>query len=41
MSCVIASLVQLIADPNYRTLNGFQSLIQKEWIVAGHQFKTR
>ncbi|MEQ2200879.1 hypothetical protein XENOCAPTIV_004301 [Xenoophorus captivus] len=28
-------------DPHYRSLNGFQSLVQKEWVMAGHRFLDR
>lgn len=41
MSCVISSLIQVLLDPFYRTINGFQSLIQKEWIALGHPFCDR
>lgn len=41
MCCVISSLTQLILDPYWRTINGFQSLIQKEWVSLGHQFAKR
>ncbi|XP_063991002.1 myotubularin-related protein 10-B [Diachasmimorpha longicaudata] len=41
MCCVISSLVQLISDPYFRTITGFQSLIQKEWVAAGHPFCDR
>lgn len=41
MNCVISSLIQLILDPHWRTIRGFQSLIQKEWVVLGHQFTKR
>jgi myotubularin-related protein 10/11/12 len=29
MSCVISSIIQVLLDPFYRTINGFQQLIQK------------
>lgn len=28
-------------DPHFRTINGFQSLVQKEWITMGHAFGKR
>ncbi|XP_035909354.1 myotubularin-related protein 10-B [Anopheles stephensi] len=41
MSCVISSLVQLIMDSSYRTIQGIQNLIQKEWVILGHPFSDR
>ncbi|KAL4660776.1 myotubularin-related protein 10-like [Arapaima gigas] len=41
LSCVVSSLVQLMLDPHFRTLVGFQSLVQKEWVMAGHRFLDR
>ncbi|TSK20052.1 Myotubularin-related protein 10 [Bagarius yarrelli] len=41
LSCVIASLVQLMCDPHCRSLAGFQGLVQKEWVMAGHRFLDR
>ncbi|KAG1655282.1 Myotubularin-related protein 10 [Nymphon striatum] len=41
MNCVISSLAQLILDPQFRTVQGFQSLIQKEWVAMGHRFSQR
>ena len=28
-------------DPHFRTINGFQSLVQKEWVTLGHAFTKR
>ncbi|XP_053906601.1 myotubularin-related protein 11 [Cuculus canorus] len=41
LNCLLASVVQLLADPRSRTLPGFQSLIQREWVAAGHPFPRR
>ncbi|XP_019856165.1 PREDICTED: myotubularin-related protein 10-B-like [Amphimedon queenslandica] len=41
LACVISSLVQIMADPHYRTISGFESLVQKEWVAMGHPFTTR
>lgn len=41
LNCVVSSLVQLMLDPHYRSLSGFQSLVQKEWVMAGHRFLDR
>ncbi|XP_026175675.1 myotubularin-related protein 10 isoform X1 [Mastacembelus armatus] len=41
LNCIVSSLVQLMLDPHYRSLVGFQSLVQKEWVMAGHPFLDR
>ncbi|XP_007949157.1 myotubularin-related protein 11 [Orycteropus afer afer] len=38
---LLSSLVQLLLAPEARTLLGFQSLVQREWVAAGHPFLTR
>ncbi|UYV62109.1 MTMR9 [Cordylochernes scorpioides] len=37
----VCSLAQVLLDPACRTLQGFQALVQREWIQAGHPFASR
>lgn len=41
LSLVITSVAQIIMDPHYRTIKGFQCLIQKMWVIFGHPFARR
>ncbi|XP_043543380.1 myotubularin-related protein 12 isoform X1 [Chiloscyllium plagiosum] len=41
LCCLIASIVQVIIDPHFRTISGFQSLIQKEWVMGCYCFLDR
>ncbi|KAK5862065.1 hypothetical protein PBY51_017496 [Eleginops maclovinus] len=41
MGCIVSSLVQVMCDPHCRTQHGFQSLVQKEWVMSGHRFYSR
>ncbi|KAL6256583.1 hypothetical protein P5V15_012694 [Pogonomyrmex californicus] len=41
LCCVISSLAQLLLDYHFRTITGFQSLLQKEWVAGGHPFCDR
>nr|XP_028594854.1 myotubularin-related protein 9-like isoform X2 [Podarcis muralis] len=38
---LVTALAQVILDPNCRTLAGFQGLLEREWIQAGHPFCLR
>lgn len=40
-SCLVSSLVELMADPHFRSISGFENLIQKEWVALGHPFTSR
>uniref|UniRef100_A0A183SX77 Myotubularin phosphatase domain-containing protein n=1 Tax=Schistocephalus solidus TaxID=70667 RepID=A0A183SX77_SCHSO len=37
----VVSLAQVMMDPTYRTIRGFWSLIEKEWLMFGHCFNHR
>ncbi|XP_066494661.1 myotubularin-related protein 9-like isoform X2 [Tiliqua scincoides] len=38
---LVTALAQVILDPDCRTLAGFQGLLEREWIQAGHPFHLR
>lgn len=37
----VTSLVQLILDHDCRTINGFEALVEREWLQGGHPFSDR
>lgn len=37
----LVSISELLLDPYYRTFEGFQTLIEREWFAFGHRFSHR
>jgi hypothetical protein len=37
----VSSLIQVCIDPYFRTIEGFITLVEKEWISFGHRFNER
>lgn len=40
-SCILTSLTKICLNPSYRTIAGFENLIQKDWFLTGHMFLKR
>ena len=40
-SCILTSLVKICLNRNYRSIVGFENLIQSDWFLAGHLFHKR
>ena len=38
MTCVVSSLVQVIMDDRFRHIEGLLELIDREWMLGGHEF---
>lgn len=37
----LCSLSEMLIDPYYRTIKGFEVIIEKEWVTFGHKFESR
>ncbi|KAF6023089.1 MTMR12 [Bugula neritina] len=40
-TCIISSLVQMLLNESCRTIKGFQNIVQRCWVAAGHPFCER
>ncbi|KAI4495975.1 hypothetical protein M0802_008190 [Mischocyttarus mexicanus] len=40
-TATVCSVAQVCLDPHYRTIEGFRTLIEKEWLGFGHRFGHR
>lgn len=38
---LVSSLVQIAMDPHCRSIEGFQALVEREWVTFGHRFADR
>jgi hypothetical protein len=38
---LVSSLVQIAMDAHCRSIEGFQELIEREWVAFGHRFADR
>ncbi|KAJ8981405.1 hypothetical protein NQ317_010343 [Molorchus minor] len=38
---IVTSTTQMILNPDCRTIRGFQALVEREWLQAGHPFQAR
>ena len=41
MKINLEAIASLILDPYYRTIDGFQAMIEKDWLAFGHKFSDR
>ncbi|CAF1306921.1 unnamed protein product, partial [Didymodactylos carnosus] len=41
VSSQLVSISEILLDPYYRTFDGFQTLIEREWFAFGHRFSHR
>ncbi|CAG9864729.1 unnamed protein product [Phyllotreta striolata] len=37
----VCSLASILLDPFYRTISGYQAMIEKDWLAFGHKFSER
>lgn len=40
-TAILCSLVQMMLDPHFRTVQGFITIIEKDWLSFGHMFHRR